>query len=153
MTIINLMVCISCLLTNIFMQFCNLVYVILGVGIVQSSWINPNILKFQFKLITKDIYHLLGLDVMPYQLLNLRYSVIDEINYILKIYLIALEILQKIFWHDPLTFCWDISLGSLVARSSDHQTLFISRQVGFHVISMWVSHPFFGMLTHGHFCV
>ena len=39
-------VCILCLPTTIFVQFCNLVYVILTVGIVQKSCINLDTLYF-----------------------------------------------------------------------------------------------------------
>ena len=41
-------VCIPCLQTTIVVQFYNLVYVILAVGIVQNSCIPPNILKLCF---------------------------------------------------------------------------------------------------------
>ena len=40
-------VCISCSPITIFVQFCDLMYVILAVGSVQNSCITPNILKSQ----------------------------------------------------------------------------------------------------------
>ena len=43
-------VCISCLPTTIFVQFCNLLYIMLMVEIVQNSCINPNMVKSLIKL-------------------------------------------------------------------------------------------------------
>jgi hypothetical protein len=44
-------VCIPCLPTTIFVSFCDLVHVILAVGIVHNSCLNPNILKILVMLV------------------------------------------------------------------------------------------------------
>ena len=43
-------VCISCVPTTIFVQFCNLLYIMLMVEIFQNSCINPNMVKSLIKL-------------------------------------------------------------------------------------------------------
>ena len=42
-------------------------------------------------------------------------------------------------------------LSSLAAKTSDCQKLSVHGYVRFHVNFMSLSHPFYDMLTHGHF--